>query len=105
MRTKIEHTKIGACCDGHGRVLDPFRIVRTPGARGAPGRGRNAAGLAYTFEHFVSDHIEAGRLVRVLDSWCPPLPGYHLYYPSRRKSAALAAFAETLREKSREQRF
>jgi DNA-binding transcriptional LysR family regulator len=62
-------------------------------------------GLAYTFEHFVSDHIEAGRLVRVLDSWCPPLPGYHLYYPSRRKSAALAAFAETLREKSREQRF
>ncbi len=30
----------------------------------------------------------AGRLVRVLEDWCPPFPGYHLYYPSRRQSSA-----------------
>jgi DNA-binding transcriptional LysR family regulator len=28
------------------------------------------------------DHIADGRLKRVLDKWTPPLPGYHLYYPS-----------------------
>ena len=28
-------------------------------------------------------HIADGRLVRVLDDWCPPFSGYHLYYPSR----------------------
>lgn len=35
------------------------------------------------------DHLEpylrSGRLVRVLEDWCPPFPGYHLYYPSRRQ--------------------
>ncbi|MDO5622494.1 MAG: LysR family transcriptional regulator [Paracoccus sp. (in: a-proteobacteria)] len=29
--------------------------------------------------------LEQGRLVRVLADWCPPFPGYHLYYPSRRQ--------------------
>ena len=29
--------------------------------------------------------IEEGRLVRVLEPWCPPFPGYYLYYPSRRQ--------------------
>ena len=39
-----------------------------------------------------------GVLVRVLEDWCPPFPGYFLYYPSRRQQpAALAALIETLR--------
>lgn len=36
-------------------------------------------------------HIREGRLIRVLEDWCEPFPGYHLYYPSRRH--ALPAFA------------
>jgi DNA-binding transcriptional LysR family regulator len=31
------------------------------------------------------DFIGRASLVRVLDDWCPPRPGYHLYYPSRRQ--------------------
>ena len=36
--------------------------------------------------------------MRVLDDWCPPFPGYHLYYPSRRHSSpALALLVDALR--------
>ena len=55
-------------------------------------------GLAYLPELEVQDHIEAGRLVRVLDDWCAPFSGYHLYYPSRRQtSPAFALLVEALR--------
>ena len=42
-------------------------------------------GIAYLPEDYVHADIEAGRLTRVLESWRPPFPGYHLYYPSRRQ--------------------
>lgn len=55
-------------------------------------------GLTYLPEDQVLHHIEAKRLVRVLDDWCQPFPGYHLYYPSRRHtSPAFALLVETLR--------
>ncbi|WP_395398183.1 LysR family transcriptional regulator [Novosphingobium sp. BL-8A] len=55
-------------------------------------------GLAYLPEDQVLDHVAAGRLVRVLEDWCEPFPGYHLYYPSRRHtSPAFALLVETLR--------
>jgi DNA-binding transcriptional LysR family regulator len=55
-------------------------------------------GLAFVIEDQVEAHIADGRLVRVLDDWCPPFPGYHLYYPSRRQpSAAFALLVEALR--------
>ena len=41
-------------------------------------------GLAYVPEDLVQEHIATGRLEQVLDDWCQPFPGYHLYYPSRR---------------------
>ena len=44
-------------------------------------------GIAYLPEDYVRADIEAGRLTRVLESWCPPFPGYHLYYPSRRQQS------------------
>ncbi|QND38928.1 LysR family transcriptional regulator [Rhizobium leguminosarum bv. viciae] len=57
-------------------------------------------GLAYTFESQVSQYIADGRLIRVLDDWCQPFPGYHLYYPSRRQhTAAFALLVEALRFK------
>ena len=55
-------------------------------------------GLAYLPEGLVQPHINKGRLTRVLEDWCPPYPGYHLYYPSRRQpSAAFALLVEALR--------
>jgi DNA-binding transcriptional LysR family regulator len=40
-------------------------------------------GLAYVFEDMVSGLVSEKRLVRVLDGYCPHIPGYFLYYPSR----------------------
>ena len=44
-------------------------------------------GLAYVPEDLVLEHIAIGRLDQVLDDWCQPFPGYHLYYPSRRHTS------------------
>ena len=55
-------------------------------------------GLAYMPEDQALDQIGAGRLVRVLEDWCEPFPGYHLYYPSRRHaSPAFAVMVDALR--------
>ena len=55
-------------------------------------------GLAYLPEDMVLKHVAAGRLVRVLEDWCEPFTGYHLYYASRRQSSrALAVVIEALR--------
>ncbi len=55
-------------------------------------------GLAYLPEDTVLPHIAQGRLVRVLEDWCPPFSGYHLYYPSRRQPApAFALLVDALR--------
>lgn len=56
------------------------------------------AGLAYIMEDEVVQHVADRRLVRVLEEWCAPFPGYFLYYPSRRQtSPALTALVEALR--------
>lgn len=55
-------------------------------------------GLSYIPQDLVAPHIEAGRLVAVLDDWCAPFTGFHLYYPSRRQaSPAFALFLEAVR--------
>ncbi|WP_336945941.1 LysR substrate-binding domain-containing protein [Asaia sp. HN010] len=55
-------------------------------------------GLACVMEDQMSEPVQAGRLIRVLEDWCPPFPGYHLYYPSRRNaSAAFRLVVEALR--------
>jgi DNA-binding transcriptional LysR family regulator len=55
-------------------------------------------GIAYLPEDYAQADIVAGRLTRVLEPWCPPFPGYHLYYPSRRhQSPAFALLVEAMR--------
>jgi DNA-binding transcriptional LysR family regulator len=57
-------------------------------------------GLAYLPEGLVQPYLKRGRLRRVLEDWCAPYPGYHLYYPSRRQpSAAFALLVEALRHR------
>jgi DNA-binding transcriptional LysR family regulator len=58
-------------------------------------------GLAYVPEGLAQPHIARGRLKRVLEDWCPPYSGYHLYYPSRRQQTpAFALLVEALRERA-----
>ena len=55
-------------------------------------------GLAYIAEDRVRNEIARGQLIQVLDDWCAPFPGYHLYYPSRRQSSpAFALLVDALR--------
>jgi len=55
-------------------------------------------GLAFLPEEEVSSHLKAGKLVRVLEDWCPVFPGYYLYYPSRRQpSPAFSLVLQALR--------
>jgi DNA-binding transcriptional LysR family regulator len=55
------------------------------------------AGLGITLlpEDELSSQLSDGSLVRVLEDWCPPFTGYHLYYPSRRQPSP--AFSLVLR--------
>jgi len=57
-------------------------------------------GIAYVPEDLARPYLAKGRLERVLEDWCPPWPGYHLYYPSRRQSSpAFALLVEGLRHR------
>lgn len=44
-------------------------------------------GIAFLLEDECAPYLEDGRLVAVLEDWCQPFPGYHLYYPSRRQAS------------------
>ena len=55
-------------------------------------------GLAYVPEDLARPHVAKRRLKLVLEDWCPPFSGYHLYYPSRRQpTSAFALLVEALR--------
>jgi len=75
-------------------VFNNVSLIRDAALRGH--------GVAQIVEDFVQPHIKAGKLVRVLQDWCPIRPGYHLYYPSRRQpSPAFAIVVEALRRRSK----
>lgn len=58
-------------------------------------------GIAIAMEDLVLPQIRDGRLQRVLDDWCPPFSGYHIYYPSRRQlTPAFEVVLKALRYRS-----
>jgi DNA-binding transcriptional LysR family regulator len=57
-------------------VVDTFSLAVPAALQGV--------GLACTLEDHVADHVAAGRLIRVLDDWIEPIPGFFLYFTSRR---------------------
>lgn len=59
----------------------------------------NGVGIGYFIETDVREDIAAGRLVRILEDWTPPLEPLCLYYYNRRNSsAAFQAFIALARE-------
>jgi DNA-binding transcriptional LysR family regulator len=86
--------------DGHAlnvRVEGPLTFNGSPPMLQA---ALDGFGLACVPEDMALEHIAAGRLVRVLEDWCPAFPGYHLYYPSRRlASPAFALLVDALRHR------
>ncbi|PLK73143.1 LysR family transcriptional regulator [Rhizobium sp. TH135] len=77
--------------DGQFLVNDMYTNVRAAEA---------GIGMAITMEDLVRRQLEEGSLKRVLDDWCPPFSGYHIYYPSRRQqSPAFEVLLKTLRHR------
>jgi DNA-binding transcriptional LysR family regulator len=61
------------------------------------------AGIGFTLvlDEQVTDLVAEGKLVKVLEDWCPPYPGFMLYYPrQRRVTSALRAFIEFVRDEA-----
>jgi DNA-binding transcriptional LysR family regulator len=62
------------------------------------GAALSGCGLAFVTADLAEDHVRAGRLVSVMEDWCPKFPGLHAYYPSRRHSSrALAVVLDAIR--------
>jgi DNA-binding transcriptional LysR family regulator len=62
---------------------------------------KSGLGLAFVPDSYVVEELRSGELDRVLEDWCPPFPGYHLYYPSRREpTSAFALLIEALRHRN-----
>ena len=97
-RWRFEKGGQSAQIDVSGPItLDEASLARTAVLEGI--------GLGFFMEPDVRADIQAGRLVRVLKDWTPPLAGLCLYYPGRRNaSAALKAFIGLARELSAKSR-
>ncbi|WP_198133930.1 LysR substrate-binding domain-containing protein [Komagataeibacter oboediens] len=54
-------------------------------------------GILYILEDLVAAPIADGHLIRLLEPWCEPFAGYHLYYPDRQGTTAFELFKKTLR--------
>ncbi len=59
------------------------------------------AGLGYMLEARAAPYLANGRLIQVLDEWCAPFTGHHLYYPRRQVTPALRALINALRKNAR----
>lgn len=61
----------------------------------------SGCGIAFLTEDLAGPHVQAGRLVSVMEDWCPHFPGLHAYYPSRRHSSrALGLVIEAIRHQA-----
>ncbi|MDX3924734.1 MAG: LysR family transcriptional regulator [Shinella sp.] len=59
-------------------------------------------GIGHMPEEIAEPYIANGRLVRVLEDWCPAWDGHHIYYPSRRQSSpAFSLLVDALRYRER----
>jgi DNA-binding transcriptional LysR family regulator len=65
------------------------------------GAALSGCGLAYVTEDMAAQHVREGRLISVMEDWCPTFPGLHAYYPSRRNSSrALGLVIDAIRYKA-----
>ncbi len=80
---------ISVSVDGPLVIDDPGMVIQA---------ALDGVGLGLAFEDQIAEHLNGDRLIRVLEDWCPPFPGFFMYYPSRRyQPAALAALIKALR--------
>lgn len=93
-RWQFEKAGVQVQIEARGRLtLDEAEIARTAVLE--------AAGIGFFIAQNVAEDIASGRLVRLLEDWTPPRPGFSLYYPGRRNpSAGFAAFLALARKQA-----
>jgi len=56
-------------------------------------------GIAWVPEYLTTEHVAAGRLIRLLKEWSPSMPGLCLYYPANRHPPnALRLFTQAIKD-------
>ncbi|HXH45397.1 MAG TPA: LysR family transcriptional regulator [Bradyrhizobium sp.] len=83
--------------DGHAVTVAPGRGPVFNDADLLVAAAVEGFGILYILEDVVAAPIADGRLTRLLERWCEPFAGYHLYYPDRQGTAAFELFKEALR--------
>ncbi|MVA81045.1 LysR family transcriptional regulator [Agrobacterium vitis] len=87
--------------DGRPVVVDVPGILTLADQRLIRLAALGGAGLAFVFDQRVKEDIAEGKLIRVLEDWCPPFDGFYIYYPTRRQMRpALRAFVDFFRYRS-----
>ena len=72
------------------RTIDEAEVARSAVLEGV--------GIGYVIEQDVAEDIASGRMIRMLEDWTPPRPGFCLYDPGRRNpSAGFSAFLKMAR--------
>lgn len=83
---------------GHSLVIDPNGQLTLDNPELMAEAAISGLGIAYVPERVASRSLTDARLVKVLEDWCPPIPGLFLYYPGHRHiPSGLQAFIEVLR--------
>jgi DNA-binding transcriptional LysR family regulator len=84
--------------DSKPLVVDVCGPLILPDDRAILAACLDGAGLAFAFENRIEQELANGRLIRVLEDWCPPFEGFYIYYPTRRQMRpALRAFVDFFR--------
>ncbi|SQF98936.1 LysR family transcriptional regulator [Paucimonas lemoignei] len=84
---------------GQSRTIDPVCQLTLDSPEIMAEAAISGLGIAYVLERVASRALADSRLLKVLEDWCPPIPGLFLYYPGHRHiPSGLQAFIEVLRE-------
>ncbi len=83
--------------DGRTLRLDPPARLVTSSIRLQHRAALEGLGYWLAFDGYVAEDVAAGRLVSLLEPWCPAFPGPFLYYPSRHAPPPLRAFVDFVR--------
>jgi DNA-binding transcriptional LysR family regulator len=84
---------------GQSLVIDPKGRLTLDSPEIMAEAALSGLGIAYVPERVVAGSLADGRLVKVLEDWCPLIQGLFLYYPGHRHiPSGLQAFIEVLRE-------
>ncbi|WP_249977372.1 LysR family transcriptional regulator [Vreelandella olivaria] len=83
--------------DGHAVTVAPGRGPVFNDGELLVAAALEGFGILYILEDLVAAPIANGRLTRLLEPWCQPFAGYHLYYPDRQGTTAFELFKEALR--------